>query len=100
MLTKDISTDINELETEIELLRKEFQQKVRVIEKKVTTLRKQLPKSNPKETSVTKGCKVRVLSGTHKGVEGKVTRVTEQSAWVQRGKEKPFLKRKYNLLIL
>ena len=100
MLTKDISTDINELETEIELLRKEFQQKVRVIEKKVTTLKKQLPKSNPKETSVTKGCKVRVVSGKHKGVEGKVTKVTEKSAWVQREKDKPFLKRQYNLLVL
>ena len=100
MLTKDISTDINELETEIELLREEFQQKVRVIEKKVTTLKKQLPKSNPKETSVVKDCKVRVVSGIHKGVEGKVTRVTKQSAWVQRRKEKPFLKRKYNLIVL
>ena len=79
MLTKDISTDINELETEIELLREEFQQKVRVIEKKVTTLKKQLPKSNPNETSVVKDCRVRVVSGIHKGVEGKVTRVTKQS---------------------
>ena len=96
MLTKDISTDINELESDIELLRKEFQQKVLVIEKKVTTLKKQLPKSNPKETSVIKGCKVRVVSGKHKGVEGKVTKVTG----VQREKDKPFLKRQYNLLVL
>ena len=100
MLTKDINTDINELETEIELLREEFQQKVRVIEQKVTTLRKQLPKSNPKETSVIKGCKVIVINGTHKGVEGVVTKVTKQSAWVQREEEKPFLKRQHNLLIL
>ena len=50
MLTKDISIDINELE----MLREYFQQKVRVIEKKVTTLKKQLSKSNPKETSVVK----------------------------------------------
>ena len=100
MLTKDISTYINELETEIELLRKEFQQKVRVIEKKVTTLRKQLPKSNPKETSVIKGYLVRVISGVHKGVEGRVTKVTEKSGWVQRNQDKPFLKRKYNLLVL
>ena len=78
MLTKDISTDINELETEIELLSEEFQQKVRVIEKKVTTLKKQLPKSNPKETSVVKDCKVRVVSGIHIEVEGKVTRVTKK----------------------
>ena len=80
MLTKDICTDINELESDIELLRKEFQQKVLVIKKKVTRLRKQLPKSNPNETSVIKSCKARVVSGTHKGVEGKVTKVTKQSA--------------------
>ena len=59
-----------------------------------------MPKSNPKETSVVKDCKVRVVSGIHKWVEGKVTRVTKQSAWVQRRKEKPFLKRKYNLTVL
>ena len=100
MLTKDISTDINELETEIELLREEFQQKVLVTEKKITTLKKQLPKNNPKETSVVKDCKVRIVSEIHKGVEGKVIRVSKQSAWVQRRKEKPFLKRKYNLLVL
>ena len=71
-----------------------------MIEEKVNTLRKKLPKSNPKETSVIKGCIVRVISGIHKGVEGKVIKVTEKSAWVQREQDKPFLKRKHNLLVL
>ena len=93
MLTEDISTDINELETEIELLRRDFQQKVSVIEEKVKTLKKKLPKSNPKETIVIKGYLVRVIGGVHKGVEGRVTKVTEKSAWVQREKEKLFLKK-------
>jgi len=100
MLTEDISTDINELETEIELLRRDFQQKVSVIEEKVKTLKKKLPKSNPKETIVIKGYLVRVIGGVHKGVEGRVTKVTEKSAWVQREQDKPFLKRKHNLLVL
>ena len=44
MLTEHISTDITELELEIELLREDCQEKVRVIESKITTIKNQLPK--------------------------------------------------------
>ena len=100
MLTEDISTDITELELEIELLREDFQEKVRVTESRITTIKNQLPKSKSSETSIVKGCKVRVINGKYKGLEGKVTRVISQSAWVQRGNEIPFLKRKHNLRVL
>ena len=100
MLTEDISTDITELELEIERLREDFQEKVRVIESRITTIKKQLPKSTSSETSRVKGCKVRVVNGKYKGLEGKVTRVSSQSAWVQRGDKQPFLKRKHDLRVL
>ena len=100
MLTEDISTYITELELEIERLREDFQEKVRVIESKITTIKKRLPKSISSKSNIVEGCKVRVINGKYKGLEGIVTRVTSQSAWVKKGDKEPFLKRKHNLRVL
>ena len=62
MRTENISPDITELELEIERLREDFQEKVRVIKSRLTTIKKQLPKSKSSETSIVKGCKVRVIN--------------------------------------
>ena len=101
MLTEDISTDIAQLEEEIEQLRRDFKEKVRVIESRITTIKNQLPKDKKRKSGIViKGCEVIVISGKNKGLTGKVTKVTDQSAWVKSGDTSPFLKRKYNLRVI
>ena len=64
MLTEDISTDIAQLEEEIEQLRRDFKEKVGVIESRITSIKKQLPKDNKRKSGIViKGCEVIVISG-------------------------------------
>jgi len=101
MLTEDISTDIAQLEEEIEQLRRDFKEKVGVIESRITTIKNQLPKDKKRKSGIViQGCEVIVISGKNKGLTGKVTKVTDQSAWVKSGDTSPFLKRKYNLRVI
>ena len=102
MRTEDISTDIAQLEEEIEQLRRDFKEKVGVIESRITSIKRQLPKNNKhiKSGIIIKGCEVIVISGKNKGLQGKVTKVTDQSAWIKSGDTSPFLKRKYNLRVI
>ena len=101
MRTEDISTDIAQLEEEIEQLRRDFKEKVGVIESRITYIKKQLPKDNKRKSGIViKRCEVIVISGKNKGLKGKVTKVTDQSAWIKSGDTSPFLKRKYNLRVI
>jgi len=52
MLTEDISTDIAQLEEEIEQLRRDFKEKVGVIESRITYIKKQLPKDNKRKSGI------------------------------------------------
>ena len=83
MLTEDISTDITELEEE----------KLGVIKSRIASIKKQLPKdSKRKSNTITKGCKVIGISRTNKGLKGKLTKVTDQSAWVKSKDISPLFK--------
>ena len=65
MRTENISTDIAQLEEEIEQLRRDFKEKVGVIESRITSIKRQLPKNNKhiKSGIIIKGCEVIVISG-------------------------------------
>ena len=101
MRTEDtVSTEcIEELEIELKQLRIDFKEKVGVIESKITCIKSHLPKesSTRKSKIIIEGRRVIVINGKNKGIKGKVTRVTDYSAWIKSGNKSPFLKRKHNL---
>ena len=103
MRTEDtVSTEcIEELEIELKQLKIDFKEKVGVIQSKITSIKSHLPKENSRRQSniIVEGCRVVVINGKHKGIKGKVTRVTAYSAWIKDGKSS-FLKRKNNLRVL
>ena len=101
MRTKDTEC-IKELENELEQLKIDFKEKVAVIKSKITSIKSHLPKEISRRQSniIIEGCKVVVINGKSKGLKGKVTRVTEHSAWVKSGNKSPFLKRKHNLRVI
>lgn len=104
MRTEDtVSTEcIEELEIELKQLRIDFKEKVGVIQSKITSIKSHLPKENSRRQSniIVEGCRVVVINGKHKGIKGKVTRVTAYIAWIKDGNKSSFLKRKHNLRVL
>ena len=72
MRTEDtVSTEcIKELENELEQLRIDFKEQVRVIESKITSIKSHLPKEISRRQSniLIEGCRVVVINGKNKGL--------------------------------
>ena len=104
MRTEDtVSTEcIEELEIELKQLRIDFKEKVVVIQSRITSIKSHLPKESSRRQSniIVEGCRVVVINGKHKGIKGKVTRVTAYSAWIKDGNKSSFLKRNHNLRVI